>query len=552
MSPQQSAVSPALDAYPEPEVRNAYVKALRQTVGPLAEAGQASLVYASPTGIQWVVGCAGCPCSQVSGQEVPCLVGEPMNDRQCQDVELWYKNRSAGVLGICCPVDAHPVIETTLREVGTSLLRQLELEKQNETLRADLHAVAVPAPRPSDPASDRLRQDMETAGSIQQTLLLGRSTVDLQNGTGSLTANAMATPSLQVGGDFYDLFAYDQVLDVVIGDVMGKGIPAALLGAATKNHMLRAINYLLASNRGELPKLKAIFDIVSAEVFRELAGIERFVTLVFARFDLARRQVEIIDCGHPRTVHVRDYGTRYDLIQGENMPLGFQSGETYNELIVPLGSGDTLFFSTDGLTEARKAGGNEKLGERALAEMVCGMADLEPREMVEQMTAKVMDYAGMQAPEDDLTCVAVKVEFGGTIASTRDRLEIPSELKQLPHVRAFVRNLCRQHCDLAAIAEDLAQLELAITEVVSNIIRHAYLGQPDGKIRIELNLYVNRVALEVYHRGVAFDPATATPPAPEEAARKGLTIIRQCVDRVDYVRSKFGENCVYLEKWLKH
>jgi sigma-B regulation protein RsbU (phosphoserine phosphatase) len=666
-------------------------------IGHLAEAGRAALAYVSPAGTQWIVTSNACACSQQGGKSVSCLAGgTQVEGRQCKPVDLWYKNRSAGKLAMCCDARAHPAIETTMCQVAYAALRQVELEKETESLRADLSssqeclqavydinaspfwgqkpgelldqilargvafhaglrasfwmlngpwleqkarknaapsearavqhgllgkviASAKPVSAPSradlaalapsepelaqatsaailpvrmgqqvvgalevweeggqsafdargmqllttlasligmsaeaekrgrpSPETERLRLDMDTAATIQQTLLLGRPTMDLQ----SLRANAATIPSLAIGGDFYDFFAYDQVLDVVIGDVMGKGIPAALLGAATKNHLVRAINYLLASHPGQLPEPKEILAIVNAEVFRQLAGIERFVTLVFARFDLRKRQVQLIDCGHTRTVHARKRGAEYSLLQGENTPLGFSRAETYNEITAPLGSGDIFFFCTDGVTEARRAG--EDFGERRLAELICSLNHLDPKDLVEKVGMEVISYSGAQPPKDDLTCVAVKIEdLSPTIASRRDTLEIPSVLGQLPVVRAFLRDLCRQTCNIATVEEDLAQLELAVTEVISNIIRHAYHGQADGRIRLEVNLFVNRFLLRIYHRGEAFDPAAVETPSPDVAPHKGLNIIRQCVDNVQYARSKHGENCVFLQKILK-
>src|SRR5262249_48882423 len=105
--------------------------------------------------------------------------------------------------------------------------------------------------------SERLRRDIEIASRIQQTLLLGTPPLDLQ----LLRAGALTIPSWQMDGDFYDFYAYDQVLDVIVGDVMGKGIAAALVGAATKNHFLRAVNYLLAADPSRLPEPRDVLGI---------------------------------------------------------------------------------------------------------------------------------------------------------------------------------------------------------------------------------------------------------------------------------------------------
>src|SRR5262249_25854540 len=106
--------------------------------------------------------------------------------------------------------------------------------------------------------TERLKRDIEIAQRIQKTLLLGQPPVDLH----SLRAAALSIPSFQIDGDFYDFYAHDQHLDVVIGDVMGKGIPAALVGAATKHHFLRAANHLLAADPGRIPEPREMLTIV--------------------------------------------------------------------------------------------------------------------------------------------------------------------------------------------------------------------------------------------------------------------------------------------------
>ncbi len=392
--------------------------------------------------------------------------------------------------------------------------------------------------------SESLRQDMETASHIQRTLLLGRPTIDLKS---QLRADAVSVPSRQVGGDFFDFFAYDQVLDVAVGDVMGKGIPAALLGAATKNHLLRAINYLLASNPARLPEPKDILAIVNAEVFRQLAGIDSFVTLCYARFDLRERRAQIIDCGHTRTVHVRgDEGTGA-LLQGENMPLGFSRTDVYKEFTVSLATGDVFFFYSDGVTEARRAG--EEFGADRLARLVCSLRKLPARELVEKVSAEVIAFSGSRPPRDDLTCVAVKVEdLDRSFTSKRSTVELSSDLREVARARDFLREVCRQSLDLTAIAVDLEDLQLAVADVLVNVVLHAYSGQAGKAIRLEASLFVNRLSVRIYHRG---EPLDASPPGPG-AKDNELQAIHRRVDAAQFSRSTHGEHCVFLQKWLKH
>src|SRR5262249_39811908 len=140
---------------------------------------------------------------------------------------------------------------------------------------------------------------------------------------------ALTIPSQQIDGDFYDFFQHsEQCLDVVVGDVMGKGVPAALLGAAIKSHLLRALSHLIISSKqGKLPDPEEIVTSVHAEVTKQFINLESFTTLCYMRFDLARRRVDFIDCGHTKTVHFRRRTGACETLQGENMPLGFSERE---------------------------------------------------------------------------------------------------------------------------------------------------------------------------------------------------------------------------------
>lgn len=398
-------------------------------------------------------------------------------------------------------------------------------------------------------ASARLRHDVEIGSRIQQVLLLGRTPVDLE----LIRAAALTIPSMQIDGDFYDFVEHEKTLDVIVGDVMGKGIAAALVGAATKNQFLRAMNYLLASQGGVLPEPKEILSIVNAELVKQLIGIESYVTLIYARFDLKNSTLSLIDCGHTRTIHISSQTGQYSLLQGDNMPLGFSPGEVYEPITTPFEAGDVFFFYSDGVTEMPNPEG-EYYGETRLAELVQSNSFLDPKDLVEVIRQDVLTFSQAQSFRDDLTCVAVKVQdMEATIPSKRARLDVISNLAEIGKVRTFVRDFCHKNIAIAFREEDLDQLELAVTEAVTNVIRHGYQGQKDRPIRVQADLFLNRISIRLYHRGQAFDPGN-TPASEIDSPREGgmgLYIIEQCVDKVRYYRSKHGENCIHLIKQFK-
>jgi sigma-B regulation protein RsbU (phosphoserine phosphatase) len=196
---------------------------------------------------------------------------------------------------------------------------------------------------------------------------------------------------------------------------MGKGIPAALLGAATKTQFLRVVNRLISSSDvRQLPEPEEIVTAVHAEVIREFMGLESFVTLCYARFDLGRRRMDFVDCGHPRPVHFQRRTGRCRMLRGDNVPMGFSERATYRQVSIPIEAGDVLCFYSDGLTEARSGGdGGEPFGEGRLSALVQENGRLGPEELIDRIRGAVVDFSGTERFADDLTCVAIQVQDGG-------------------------------------------------------------------------------------------------------------------------------------------
>ena len=270
--------------------------------------------------------------------------------------------------------------------------RVIELET---ALRASLEELAQARQR-----------EAETGAKIQQTLLLGQPPRDLP---GARVA-ALTIPSQQIDGDFYDFFRHsDHCLDVVVGDVMGKGVPAALLGAAIKSHFLRALSQLSASlDQGKLPAPEEIVTVVHTDVTRQFIGLESFVTLCYARFDLESRQVAFVDCGHTKTVHFQCRRGICETLRGRNIPLGFSEREIYQQVAVPFEAGDMFFFYSDGVTEAKNETG-EFFGEDRLLELIRAHGGLEPEALIDKVRSAVVAFAQAETFADDVTCVAVKI-----------------------------------------------------------------------------------------------------------------------------------------------
>jgi len=381
---------------------------------------------------------------------------------------------------------------------------------------------------------------------IQQTLLLDEPPRDVPG----LRVAALSLPSQRIAGDFYEFFTHrDESLDVIVADVMGKGIPAALLGAATKSHFIEALCHLVAlCPSGALPEPREIVTLAHASMARHLIELESFVTLCYARVDLARRRLELVDCGHTGVIRGRRGSDRCEIVHGDNLPLGVREGEIYDQIGIPIGPGDVFVFYSDGITEALSPDG-ELFGAERLIDCVRVNVGLGPEALVAAVRAAVASFTGADRSSDDLTCVAVEIgERPRPLA--RAETEIGSDLAELRRAREFVRAFCHDVPGVPLDEDAVAQLELAVNEAASNVMKHAYRGRSDQRIRLDAEAFADRVVVRLHHLGDPFDPSAVPPPSFDGSRDSGFGfyLIGRCADAVRYDRDERGGNCIALVK----
>lgn len=389
-------------------------------------------------------------------------------------------------------------------------------------------------------------REVKIGFEIQQTLLLDPLPVDVPG----LRVAALTAPSRQIDGDFYHFYKHENgVLDVIVADVMGKGIPAAILGAATKSHFLRALSHLLGVTRnGRLPEPRDIVTLADAEMVRHLINLESFVTLCYLRIDRNQCGLALVDCGHTGLIHRRARTGACETVHGGNLALGMRQGEIYDQLTRSFDPGDLLLLYSDGITEARNRAG-ELFGEERLVQCIQDSNRLDPEDLVQAISRAVFAFSGSESLRDDLTCVAIQV-VEREIPLTRQELDIRSDLKELSRARAFVRSACRNGSGAALDADSIGDLELAVTEACSNIVRHAYRGRADQWIHLAAEGFPGKVSVRIHHLGEPFDPSKVSPPRFDGSRESGFGVylIRHSVDEVRYYRDERGRNCVALMK----
>ncbi|MGE5291164.1 MAG: SpoIIE family protein phosphatase [Micromonosporaceae bacterium] len=212
------------------------------------------------------------------------------------------------------------------------------------------------------------------------------------------TAYITATEGVDVGGDFYDVYPIPGGWGVAIGDVQGKGEEAATVTAMAR-HAVRAVAYW---NPGPADVLRMVNEVMLAQ-----QSTDRFVTAIAAhlRWEGPSLHAVVGAAGHPGPALVRP-GGEVRMLPAGGLPLGLFPDCEPAAQELDLEPGDTLFFFTDGVTEARSPDG--KYFDGLLADELSGLAAQPPGEIIAAMRAKVLEFSQNDL-RDDMTLLALRV-----------------------------------------------------------------------------------------------------------------------------------------------
>ena len=270
------------------------------------------------------------------------------------------------------------------------------------TLLASQAAVAIENARLYEEVrrnEERIEKELRFAQRVQMALL----PTEPPNLRGADVAGRFA-PARELGGDLHDfLVPEDGTLVVAVGDVSGKGAPAALYGAfAAELVRSRTVR------RRYTPDRFSVSGVLQAmnRILHERQLEEYYCTLCYALFDFNRRVLTMSNSGLPYPV--RCTTTECGQLELPGVPLGSFPAVEYDELTLPLNDGDVFVFCTDGIFEAAGENG-EEFGARRVCEIVSRRRDATAREIVDAIFEAVMEFRGHVAHEDDMTAVAVKI-----------------------------------------------------------------------------------------------------------------------------------------------
>ena len=352
---------------------------------------------------------------------------------------------------------------------------------------------------------------------------------------------AMMDPAKAVGGDLYDYTLVGDDLVFCIGDVSGKGVPAALIMA------IASVLFRTITKHSHNPA--HIAAALNSAICRD-NDQNMFITMIIGHCNLRTGEFECCNCGHNLPVTnaavngegIAVPGTDYGFIRTmpTNLPLGVMPDFEFEQMTMKISRGVRLFLYTDGVTEAENA--SKKLfGDDRLLGCIGGTTS---EDLITGVRKAVDEFAAGAEQSDDITMLCFQYMGDGM------HLSIANYIEEMSKVGPFVAEVC----DRYGISKDVAfQIDVAMDEAVANVVMYSYPEGVKGPVRLSASRMDGAVKFVLENEGVEFDPTahgevdTTLSAEDRPIGGLGIFLIKKIMDEVTYARED-GTNVLTMIK----
>lgn len=366
----------------------------------------------------------------------------------------------------------------------------------------------------------RMQSELEVATVIQRSLL---PTIDeTYPGREELDVSAFMEAAKEVGGDFYDVFFTDAThIAFEIGDVSGKGVPAALFMATAKT--------ILQSCIRDIPNLSEAVTVAN-NVLCARNEADMFVTLWVGVLDLTSGEMKYVCAGHNPPVLVSNSKASY-LKAKSGLVLAGMEGVKYRENSIKINSGDIICLYTDGVTEANNSA-KELFGEERLLACFNDTEGKTSEALLNIIKSSVDDFVADAPQFDDLTMLCIR--FSGN--SGIKKLTVDAKKENLETVINFVDSYLESAgCPMKA----QMQIDLSVEEIFVNIASYAYSDE-GGKADIFIYSENDEIVIKFADSGIKYnpldkpDPDTSLSVEERQIGGLGIFLVKKNMDSVEY------------------
>lgn len=375
-----------------------------------------------------------------------------------------------------------------------------------------------------------IEEELAIARKIQESLL---PTGRLPGSVFGVNIQGLQIPAKYVGGDLFDYYVRDNKLFFCIGDVSGKGIPAALL-MAIAHSLFRS----LSAHNTQPERIASELNVAMSDNNPDLM----FITFFLGVMDLTTGVVRYCNAGHNPPIVIR-HGHAEFLDTEPSLLLGVELDATYTAYEVALDPGDALFLYTDGLTEAENP--EKKLfGEKRVLNVASRFGEKDPLEQIQTMHETVVRFSDGAEQSDDLTMLAIR------FVTNKQTLTLTNDVDELSRLEPFLSSALEEKKVDPSI---VSQVNLSVEEAVANVIMYAYPEGTTGTVDIVIDVSDDVIRLEISDSGVPFNPLEHeeinldVPLDERPIGGLGIHLVKEIMDMVKY-RHCDGRNILTLEK----
>lgn len=373
---------------------------------------------------------------------------------------------------------------------------------------------------------------------IQQSLLMA----DVPAKLNGAWISTLIEPSQGLHGDFVAVSQHSPAcFNLLVGDVMGKGIHAAMIGAGIKNTYYQVLAEMMASaiTTGHIPGPACLINALHTRMTPQLINMKCFVTLALYAFDAEAGTICYVNAGHTPALLTRHDDLHVAQLEGDNLPLGVLSDEIYVEHVVASKAEDQLVVYSDGISETRDQQGNE-LGVTGIARWLslCNRAELPDAVALQILRRDLAQSLKSDRLTDDQTVMMVRsrpaanpMQQGADHGTQLEMFSLPMRLDALPALRKWLIKVSTTWTTAQSEA-----LLLAVFESATNAIRHTTASLVDASLNLRLTRDASSIVIELFYLGKPVVINTRREPdfSGISDGGFGLYIIASLLDTVSY------------------
>ena len=381
---------------------------------------------------------------------------------------------------------------------------------------------------------ERIGVELDIAGQIQEGVLPRIFPAFPERSEFDIYAD-MRTAK-EVGGDFYDFFLVDDDhLAIVMADVSGKGIPAALFMMASK---------ILINNFSTMDSTSPahILEMVNHHICLNNPA-EMFVTTWLGILEISSGRLKAANAGHEYPA-VQRAGESFRLFKDRHgFVLGGMDGSRYQEYELQLRPGDGLFLYTDGVTEATDSG-NTMFGTGRMLDALNLQPDATPRTLLETLTREIDAFVGEAPQFDDITMLCLRY-----VGDTMKKITVEATIENLQRVLSFIdAELEAADCSM----KSQMQIDVAVEELFVNIAKYAY-APGAGRAVVGVRVADGTAEITFSDSGIPYNPLEKDDPDIHLAAEEreigglGIFLVQKTMDDMAY-EYRDGQNLLTIRK----